>query len=206
MENFRQVMFFTRRFLVQGVYQNVCKFNSDLLSELLFQHGESQTNLEIDKDFLKFMVEKILQNWENAQKVVDFYKKDGFEFSRCAKAVLISAFCELNLKRNPVNIVIDDYMDSAKMFCETEAKAINKILDSFVKNCDCDFENLRKEPAKKLTNSENSSQKMDENSEKNPQNSAEISEKKTENQFENPGKIEEKILIENPTEIQDEKI
>lgn len=146
MENSRQAMFFSRRSLVQGVYQNLSKFNPSLAREVLFQQDASQVRMDCDEEFLTFSIQKVLENWDDLKKAVEFYKREDHEFSRCAQAVLIAAFTELSSKRAPINIVIDDYISTSKMFCEAETKAINKILDSFVKHCACDIKNLQKSP------------------------------------------------------------
>jgi len=124
----------TRRSAVQAVYQNIST-PSDALWKDISQNDHILTETKVDDILLQEIVEKVEKKWNEWDEIILKNLNSDLDLkkiSRCAKAILICAIAEIEKKKEIASIIINEYLELTKLFCENEVPLVNKILDSFV--------------------------------------------------------------------------
>ncbi len=127
-----QEEFYTRRVIIQALYNNLCEFDPDFAENAL-KHEHMLSEIKFDRAFFKQVVNYALSKW-SAFSFAEYEKKAPI--SRCAQAVLRAALAEFDLGLAQGKIIIDEYLELSKQFCENETGVINKILDVRMNNKD----------------------------------------------------------------------
>lgn len=120
--------FNTRQAIVQAVYSNISEFNENFLTDMKENAGMFADG-EIDEAVFNANLAKVLEQW-NIFDITEYSQKQ--ELSRCAIAILRAAKAELSMKKDPDALILNEYIEIAKLFAPVETKIINKILDSFI--------------------------------------------------------------------------
>lgn len=132
--------FLARRSAVQAIYQQISHPIDDFLEDVSSSdHILSET--ECDKDLFMQIANRAKENFDFFEKLIRFYIPENFEFDRikrCVKAVLICGVSEILEKKIPIAVIINEYIELAKLFCEEEYAFIHKILnfvsDDFIRS------------------------------------------------------------------------
>lgn len=122
----------SRRAAVQAIYQQITYKSDDLLAEVLDpEHLISEGQME--KELFESIIISTLKSWESWEEIIQLLKKEGdvLKLSRCAEAIIRCASAEILEKNIPISVIINEYLELSKIFCEKEAAFVNKILDSF---------------------------------------------------------------------------
>ena len=119
---------FTRRSVVQFVYQNMFNFQS--LNEV---KADNEFFHICDEALFDLLVLNINLNWETVFDQVNEILKndyDKFVLSKMFYAILISAFVDLQLKQHLHNKkqIIFEYIKIAEMFIKDDKKILNAVL------------------------------------------------------------------------------
>ena len=125
--------FITRRCAIQAIYKNVCRFDPDFLEKIKMNEEFLQYK-DLDSEFFMEILNNIIENWESFNRYIKNNKNtqdEEFLLNRCAVGILLCAFSELSQKKLSCKIIINEYLEYAKMFCDTDVKILNKILDNF---------------------------------------------------------------------------
>jgi transcription termination factor NusB len=133
--------FFTHRAIVQTIYSNLSKFNEDIINESL----ENFDIDEIDVNIYKEKMGKILLEWDALNVIVKKFEEGYSGLTRCAKSVLFAAIVELDdcsVPKNTNSKIINDSLEIAKVFCPSEMKIINKILDFYCNKITAEKESI----------------------------------------------------------------
>jgi len=120
--------FFTRRAIVQNVYSHMCESMNESHEEQI--NPAALNDLDVDQSFFRQIMQNVRDKW-NAFSVEEYEQKG--QISRCAKAILRAGFCELEMNAHESKMIIDQYLEISKLFCEKETRVINKILDARLK-------------------------------------------------------------------------
>lgn len=122
----------TRRSMVQIIYKNYfAKLNS--IEEI---YEEEDFLLILDDELFKKYIKIILEDWENTYdklKVFLIFESSWNKASICMQSILRCAYYEIIDNINESKLIINDYLNIANMFCASEKRAINKILDQIYK-------------------------------------------------------------------------
>lgn len=119
--------FFTRRAIVQSVYSHLCE---PIESDSQETDACTLNDSDVDEGFFKQVMGNVRDKW-NAFSIEEYEEKG--QISRCAKAILRAGFCELEMNAGESKMIIDQYLEISKLFCEKETRVINKILDARLK-------------------------------------------------------------------------
>lgn len=120
-----QEEFLTRRAIIQAIYSNICEF-VDNAPDAMLQDEHMLSEAKFNREFFKNVLNKAIKEWQEFN-ISEYEQKAAI--SRCAQAVLRAAYAELKLGAVDKNIVIDEYVELSKQFCDNETGVINKILD-----------------------------------------------------------------------------
>jgi transcription termination factor NusB len=124
----------TRRSAVQAVYQNIST-PCDALWNDISQNGHILTETKVDEILLKEIIQKVEKKWNEWDEVILKSLNSDLDLkkiSRCAKSILICAMAEIEKRKEIASIIINEYLELTKLFCENEVPLVNKILDNFV--------------------------------------------------------------------------
>jgi transcription termination factor NusB len=123
-----------RRSAVQAVYQQICAPSDNLIEEVK-QEDHFLQELKLDQEVLEKTLSGVLNMWDSFEEVVTSHTKqelDLTKITRCGVAILRCAVAEILEKNIPILIIINEYLELSKIFCEKDVAFINKVLDYFV--------------------------------------------------------------------------
>lgn len=87
---------------------------------------------EVDSYFVN-VIHDAIDNENRYHGYIDEVLKEGWTFERLGtieKAILLCGCAEFNLKQTQAAIIIDEYVELAKKFCDEDTyKLINRVLD-----------------------------------------------------------------------------
>jgi len=120
---------FARRCVVQAIYQQSVNPSENLVEEFY-------KDIEINDELFEKILNRVLNEWDVFEwKIQDIISKESFEaLTLSAKAVLRAAVSEVEMDKKNFSIIINDYLEVAKMFCDKEKSYLNKLIDSFFKH------------------------------------------------------------------------
>lgn len=117
---------------MQAVYQNICEYDDGLVAKAR-EDSHMLAEEAIDETLFAEVLSEVLKNWSDWEQQFAKCLKTEQKISRCAQAIMRAAFAELALKKSPEKIVINEYVELAKIFCENESGLVNKAMDVFCK-------------------------------------------------------------------------
>ena len=122
-----------RKIVMTCLYQiDICKEN-----QIPYDVEEIQKeNLKIDNEFVKVLLHGTIEKWDELNQLGNEYLKN-WKMERLDKtgaAILRMAFYELKYMDTPPIVVINEAVELAKEYTDTElAKMINGALDKYLK-------------------------------------------------------------------------
>lgn len=112
-----------------AVYQYLL-VNRDI-NQLIEDTYETKTD-KVDPYFVD-VIHDAIDNEDRYHGYIDEVLKEGWTYARLGtieKAILLCGCAEFNLKQTQAAVIIDEYVELAKKFCDEDTyKLINRVLD-----------------------------------------------------------------------------
>lgn len=120
---------------VIGVYQYLFGNTIEDIYVYLDSIGVLAQNPE-SMEFSKWLVNTTIENYESYKQLIEKYLKKGWTIDRISKieqAILLIATCEILESELDIEIVINEAVINAKLFCDEDSyKFINGVLHKIV--------------------------------------------------------------------------
>lgn len=129
-----------RLFAVQFIYSYIIrKMHNDQLNAVLHDALSGEDALKINQKYAVTLITGVASSMIKLEQIVQRYLDDSWRFTRLGKVVqailLVSAYEILFTKELSSSIIIDEYLEIAKMLNHGgEANFINSVLDNIAKN------------------------------------------------------------------------
>lgn len=120
---------------VIGVYQYLFGNTIEDIYEYLHSIGVLEQNPD-SMEFSKWLVNTTIDNYDSYKQLIEKYLKKGWTIDRISKielAILLVATCEILESELDIEIVINEAVINAKLFCDEDSyKFINGVLHKIV--------------------------------------------------------------------------